>query len=615
MPGPDFGPDEGLLDLLLSCSPEDFVGWVEDTKQPPAEVERLLWWMEHWADYRERPVSLREFVDSREYLDAGDFYYPAVKAAAAEIVEGDYVEAVLTGSIGAAKTHCANLVSTYELYSLLCMRSPHATFGLDPTSEIVLVVQSLGEKQAEVPYRQMKRRVETAPVFRRREFRHDPDLKSRMQFHGGVVVSPMTGELTSTVGQNVIGGLLDEVGNMSVVQRSLRTRDQSAYDQARMLYESLSRRRKSRFLSKGKLPGMLCLAGSRVHPGDFLHNKLEEARKPGSRIYVYDKRTWDVRPWDFGKERFRVFVGDLNRKPRVVPDAEEVPEAEAHLVVEVPVELRSEFDADIVGAVRDVAGYSASSRHPFLMDVEAVARSFGKVASASSLEVVDFRHSVPKLFPKRWEASSRHPRAAHLDLALSGDNAGLVIGHVPRFVVVKRAGGVQEYLPVIRLDILMAVQPPRGGEIPLERITDLLCAARQHGMPLKWVTADGFQSASSLQVLSSRGFLTGLESADKMPQHAYAVLKRALYDGRVELPFHALCQAELLGLEVDPKKGHVDHPVGGSKDVADALACVVLQLSMQVEVWLHHGLTPADVPSSLAEASSGDRKRAVEGRM
>ena len=168
---------------------------------------------------------------------------------------------------------------------------------------------------------------------------------------------------------------------------------------------------------------------------------------------------------------------------------------------------------------------------------------------------------------------------------------------------------------MIRFDALLAVHPPRGGEIQLERIRDLLTSLRRLGLPLRWVTADGAHSADTLQILQARGFLVGLESPDRLPQHAMQVAKRALYDGRIEAPAHDLCLKEALGLERDPKTGRIDHSPGNSKDVFDAMACVILHLSMQAEVWMQHGMDPNQVPESLAAASSPDRKKAVEGRM
>ncbi len=44
--------------------------------------------------------------------------------------------------------------------------------------------------------------------------------------------------------------------------------------------------------------------------------------------------------------------------------------------------------------------------------------------------------------------------------------------------------------------------------------------------------------------------------------------------------------------EIDAKAGSIDHPPGGSKDLADALAGVVHGLTMRRDVWAQHGVIP-----------------------
>ena len=111
---------------------------------------------------------------------------------------------------------------------------------------------------------------------------------------------------------------MDEVNFMEVTEQSAKAADGGEYNQAIALYDSLSRRRKSRFMKKGKLPGVFCLVSSKRYPGQFTDMKTEEA-KYDKTIYVYDKRTWDVLPEEnFSGEGFDVFIGDLSRQHRIL---------------------------------------------------------------------------------------------------------------------------------------------------------------------------------------------------------------------------------------------------------------------------------------------------------
>ena len=71
----------------------------------------------------------------------------------------------------------------------------------------------------------------------------------------------------------------------------------------------------------------------------------------------------------------------------------------------------------------------------------------------------------------------------------------------------------------------------------------------------------------------------------------YQILKTTINDGRLNIPRNDVLLRELNRLELDTKKGKVDHPPGGSKDLADALAGVVFRLSCLPKAWREHGVS------------------------
>ena len=79
---------------------------------------------------------------------------------------------------------------------------------------------------------------------------------------------------------------------------------------------------------------------------------------------------------------------------------------------------------------------------------------------------------------------------------------------------------------------------------------------------------------------------------------AYDQLKAALYDGRVEIPNDQKLFTELRTLERNTKTGKIDHPPHGSKDIADALAGVVSQISVRREVWADLGEPIRMIPAT-----------------
>lgn len=557
-----------------------------------------------FGDYSHPPVDIVTFVESSEFLNAKGTLYPIVLECLRELNSGKYIEAVLTGAIGTGKTTIALYTTAYQLYLLSCLKDPHKKYGLDPSSEIIFIFQSVNAALAKmVDYQRFRALIERSSYFKE-NFPFRVDLESKMVFPNRIEVIPVSGVETAALGQNVMGGIIDELNFMEVTEGSSKSVDNETYDQAIALYNSIARRRKSRFMKQGRLPGVLCLVSSKRYPGQFTDMKQEEARKElkdtgKTSIYVYDKTTWDIKPeGTFTGEWFEVFKGDEIRRPRIIEAGDTVREDEHPLIIRIPEEYRKEFEQDIMNALRDIAGVSTLTIHPFIVNIEIVSEAMGRTQSIFSRPDVDFKDTQLKIYPDAI-TGKEYPRFAHVDLGLTGDSAGVVIGHVPRFETMWR-GEESEILPVVRIDGVLEVMPPRGGEIQFHKIRDIFYALQRLGMPIRWVTFDSFQSVDSIQLLRQKGFFAGQVSMDR-DNTPYEFLKSALNDRRIELPIHDTLRRELVSLEVDSKTRKIDHPPHGSKDCADALAGVVYGLTMRREVWAQHKVRIIQLPKSIQD--------------
>ena len=579
---------------------------------PPSQLPFFERYLQDIADgkasdldkYCRFPVSIEEFITSPDFLNKPDTVYPPVLEELRTInAPSKYYEVLLTGAIGAAKTFVAVYSTAYQLYLLSCLKDPHKEFGLDPASEILFISQNKTEKLAKQnAYDTLRALIASAPYFQN-HFLFDRKIKSKLVFPNRIEVVPLSGEATAALGQNVIGGIIDELNFMDRTQRSRRSLDGNTFDQAEELYNSISRRRKSRFLNNGQLPGILFLLSSRRYPGQFT-DRIEGRAKTDPGVYVYDKRVWEIKPDTFSGETFSVFIGDESRQPRVLQSNDEVDPA---MVLEVPVEYRAEFETDIIKTLQEIGGLSTQARFPFLRNKEAVSECFGQTDSVLTRTSVDFDRQTVSIHPRRFKYLHQ-PRYCHIDLAVSSDSAGICVGYVPRFEIVKRGDGQTEHLPVIHIDFTLRVTPPRDGEINFEKIRKVLYVLRDHDLPIRWVSFDSFQSTDSMQILRTNGFSTGKLSVDKTTG-PYDVLKTCLYDGRLIAPTDDHCVSELLSLERDQIKGKIDHPPNGSKDVADALCGVVYGLSTRREVWTGHNVFPEHIPQSIREALDSQRSK------
>src|SRR5579872_1988936 len=553
--------------------------------------------------YRWLPVDVHTFIESPYFLNQKGIVYPKVMEHLIELNSGKYVEAVLTGSIGTGKTTVALFTTAYQLYWLSCYRDPHEIFDLDPSSEILFVFQSMSQQLAKgVDFNRFHALVSQCPYFRER-YPFDPELKSELRFPRRLSVKPLSGSTNAAIGQNVFGGLIDEMNFMQVVEKSKLAADGGVFDQAAEMYNAIVRRRKSRFMKKGRLPGMLCLVSSKRYPGEFTDRKVAEAatekKSTGqTSIYVYDPKLWEIKPeGTFSGEWLKLFLGDIARKPRILSDDDQVPVEDQHLVMEIPVEFRSEFERDILSAIRDIAGVPTFAVNPFIVNTDLVAKCFGKRPSILSLGDCDFVTSRPQIYVDLIE-KPEEPRFAHVDLSLTNNSTGVCVGWVPGFTRIERGDAGYETLPMINIDLMLEIRPPRGGEIEFENVRRLFYKLREAGMNLTWITFDTFQSRDSIQILRQKGFMCDQQSidADAIP---YEMTKTALYDGRISAPKQERALKEVICLERDPIKGTIAHPPNGSKDCADAVAGVVYGLTMRRNIWLRHKIPTTEVPRSL----------------
>jgi len=86
-----------------------------------------------------KPVDIETFLTNDYYLGLEGQVYPEIMKIMIELNTGEYVECVLTGAIGVAKTTIAVWTTAYQLYLLSLLDSPQKTYGLDHSSEIEFI--------------------------------------------------------------------------------------------------------------------------------------------------------------------------------------------------------------------------------------------------------------------------------------------------------------------------------------------------------------------------------------------------------------------------------------------------------------------------------------------
>ncbi len=615
-------PDEReALELLLS----------ELREEPPEGPSGpLLIDVLGQAEYKCTPVDMKTFVTDTHYLGhTCDNIYPRLLEDLTELFEGGYHECVWTGSIGCGKTFAASIGVCRVLYELSCMKDPHRSFGLAKDSNISIVALSVSEMLAtKVVFENIATKIDASPYFRE-NFPFER-TKKELRFPGNLWVASRASTDTSALGLNTISAFMDESNFMAKAPKNADPR-LVGLDRAEIIYNALKRRMKSRFEKFGRLPGMLFVVSSKSTQDDFTARRIRESCDDPS-IFVRDYALWDTKPEAYySSKRFHVLGGNEQTPSRILEESEveqvRATLAEGCVLVAVPEDFRTDFEKDLEGALRDIAGVSTVAISPFIQRrekiMEAVDPNRSHPFTVTTFEAPATGHTTKGDF--LWSAMVQktrsrvhgerllpivHPTAArhvHIDPALRNDALGFCMSHIGGWKDVERRNETGEkYLeraPFYYVDLLLRIVPPVGGEIILGDVRRMVYELSSRGYMITSVSMDSYQSADSLQKFSQKGYTAQLISVDTTPE-PYDNLKIALYESRVSYYHYQPLIQELQKLEQRwdaRRKRKIDHPPKGSKDVADALAGCLWSLELNAPTSL-----PLPMVRGLPQSRHGD---------
>lgn len=608
--------DEALKKELESLSPEEreVLSLVLDEMQrkrnapeeasvPDLSVLEAL----STSEYKHKPVSVEQFIKDPHFLgNTCDSLYPQYLDDLIELFEGGYNEAIWTGAIGIGKSFVCSLGIARVLYEISCLHNPHKTFGLANDTNITLACFSVNEELAtKVVFENIKTKITASPYFQ--ENFPFKATKKELRFPHNVWVAPRATTDTSALGLNVISAFMDE-GNFL----PKRGKDMGIVDHADVIYSSLKRRMKSRFEKGGKLPGILFIASSKTTHEDFVSRRLKEAKYDPT-IFVRDYALWEVKPEDYySADTFTVLVGNEAIPSKILEEFEAEDEAfrkrlpEDVLLIDVPEDFRHDFERDLEGSIKDIAGCSVVSVSPFIQRREKLQDAIDQDANLYGPNRHIFstmEHDPSKNGRFLWEKAVRpideqvygnhyqqtlrpiiNPSAMrhiHIDIGLRHDALGFCMAHVSGFKDVVRRTDRGEHLeraPIYTVDLMLRVVPPPGDEIILGDVRGLIYDLSANGYVITSITTDSYQSTDMIQQLNQKGYNSRVVSVDTSVE-PYENLKTAFYEDRVFVYDHPRLFNELRTLQKDYKRRKIDHPNAGSKDCADALAGVTWTLS------------------------------------
>lgn len=574
------------------------------------EKEILAGRTQELLDFKHTPVDIETFLTDPHFLfnECKDSWSKPIDSTI-EIMSGNYSEIILTGATGVSKNTRANWMQAYNLYYLSCLNNPAHYCNLLESSTIYMwMINRTHQSAKDITFAKFKSLVDTIPYFKD-YFKYSSDFTSRLVFPNNVTVAYTTAAPDSEMmGSDTICSTLDEVGYMERTEKSKKTADGKDYDQAKDTYNSLKTRIAGRFMTTKKIPSQLHVISSRSSDTDFTAWRLAQLEKEsGEKIqhehgyskgktFVSEFSQWEVKPKvnkdgsvRYGGKTFFFGVGNGKHPSEVINNPKSENEVKGRDVLEIPVEHKLQFESDPERSLLDIAGVasSASGRYfgSYMKSVYASTEDYtnGKYEPVfaeydSPIDTWDLDLGFPEINPKYMVLNAHVPRFAHFDLSVSGDTCGFTISYSPSDMpLFKEHSHDMELKPKIIVESVIGILPPNreGGQISFERLRALLYYLKESvGIPIKFVSFDGFNSIDFMQILQQNLFETAQVSVHGINSvAAYETLRTAFSENIISMPPNALLLKEIRELVYFPKgRGRVDHTATGSNDLSDSLA-------------------------------------------
>lgn len=519
-------------------------------------------------EFEERPVDLKTFVTSPEYLGLpplSEYQYTLIEKGSQIYKESTLIklfgeeegkrrfkqtctEIIAQLGKGSGKDYTSTISVSYMVYLLLCLKDPATYYGKPPGDTIDIINIAVNAQQANnVFFKGFKTRIDRSPWF---VGKYDPKA-SEIRFDKNVNVYSGHSEREAFEGYNVIAVILDEISGFA-------TENTTGHDQAKTadaIYDMYRGSVISRFPDYGKVI-LLSFPRFKNDPIQKFYDsvvaeketiikskilKMNEDLPDGTqgneitveweedhiisynipKVYALKRPTWDVNPTkkieDFKIEFYKNMPDALSRFACMPPEA---------------------IDA-------------------FFKSREKIELAFKNTA----LAIDQFGR-----FENWFAPDPDKDYFIHVDLAQKHDHCAVSLAHVQKWVNVKVTDTYSQPAPIVEVDAIRYWTPTADKSVDFTEVKDYILALRTKGFKIKICTFDRWNSHDMMQQLKQYGINTEILSVAK--KH-YDDMAMVVLEERLHGPHIPLLIDELLQLKIMRDK--VDHPRKGSKDLADAV--------------------------------------------
>lgn len=539
--------------------------------------EKILQVTAKLLGYKRMPADIRTFVTDPYYLGLKIGVKGGLFTRWMEILEDvfptpihtRYPYLVFSGAIGIGKSFVSLIIAKYMLHRLDCLDDMYASLGIAKNKEVYFDFVHTNTTNAYNTFLYpMRPENQTSPYFNNLYSNHP-------------IKWIIDGEQSNnTIGKDVIFYCFSEA-NFAKNKEKMRLKINDGFT-----------RLKSRFASVLPYWGMIIIDTSARDDtslaDDFIQNNYL-----GSQVKVVRDSQWEFKkciPGQyFNHGSFWVYAGDAVNVPFIITDRDKqiTDRMDPDRIIEVPNEVKSDFQTDIIKALQDLAGISTRSTNKYLEDPTNFMKCIKFPALNKDVIQVEFNDIGDKILNHLQDAIFRIPRDRtifiHLDLGITSDYTGMAVGYFDRWV---EYDGKEVKQPVFTIPVAVAISRYKGQQTSILHIYNFIMDLRKMGYQIGYVTFDTYQSRQLEQDLERENIPVKFQSVDKTDT-AHNYFKNMVSRLLVELPENQRMINEFLELE---RSGHkYDHPKvsmyggPGHKDISDAVVGVVHSIYTNLE--------------------------------
>ncbi len=519
-------------------------------------------------EFEERPVDLRTFVTSPDYLGLpplSELQYTLIEKSSQIYKEstlkklfGDQegeriykqtcTEVIAQLGKGSGKDYSSTIAVAYIVYLLLCLKDPATYYGKPPGDSIDILNIAINSQQANnVFFKGFKTRIDRSPWF---VGKYDPKA-SEMKFDKAITVHSGHSEREAWEGYNVIVVILDEISGFAI-------ENTTGHDQAKTadaIYEMYRASVDSRFPDFGKVI-LLSFPRFKNDPIQKFYDSVIAEKEILIRSHKF-KMDEDLPDGTEGNE-FEIEWEEDHINSYLIPKvyALKRPTWEVNPTRSIE-DFKVAFYKNSLDALGRFACMPPEMIDAFFKSREKVEKAFNNTGLA-----VDKFGRLEEWF--KPDPDKKY--FVHVDLAQKHDHCAVAMAHVDRWVNVKVTNEYSQPAPIVTVDAVRYWTPTPDKSVDFTEVKDYILSLRSRGFNISVCTFDRWNSHDMMQQLKAYGINTEILSVAK--KH-YDDMAMVILEERLNGPHIKLLIDELLQLKI--MRDRVDHPRKGSKDLADAV--------------------------------------------